>query len=255
MEDVLLFTFVLTEPTSVLNLVGTTTSHQSFLVNWDVPQFPNSEIINYIIYYTIASAIQNFPINDSGYTFVNQITDTTYDVTNLDPFTNYTVHVRAIGNPNLQGSVVEEILVRTNITNPSAVVNLTAEGSSSTEIIVTWNPPTKPNGPISHYVVYYTKGSTPQTGTISSSGYAQLTTTGTMVSIRQLDPFTYYQIHVQPFVTEIPYVLEGTIGTEIVMRTFSGKLPHCLLLYYTLEIVVRGIRVKCLSLPSYNTLH
>ncbi|XP_064385915.1 uncharacterized protein LOC135334596 isoform X5 [Halichondria panicea] len=218
------------EPTSVLNLVGTTTSHQSFLVNWDVPQFPNSEIINYIIYYTIASAIQNFPINDSGYTFVNQITDTTYDVMNLDPFTNYTVHVRAIGNPNLQGSVVEEILVRTNITNPSAVVNLTVEANLSTEIIVTWNPPTKPNGPISHYVVYYTKGSTPQTGTISSSGYAQLTTTGTMVSIRQLDPFTYYQIHVQPFVTEIPYVLEGTIGTEIVMRTFSASCPVLILI-------------------------
>ncbi len=213
---------MLTEPTSVLNLVGTTTSHQSFRVNWDVPQFPNSEIINYIIYYTIASAIQDFPINDSGYTFVNQITDTTYDVTNLDPFTNYTVHVRAIGNPNLQGSVMEEILVRTNITNPSAVVNLTAEGSSSTEIIVTWNPPTKPNGPISHYVVYYTRGNTPQTGTISSSGYEQQMTTGTMFTIKQLNPFTYYQIHVQPFVTEMPYVLDGMIDIEIMNRTFSA---------------------------------
>ncbi len=145
-----------------------------------------------------------------------------YDVTNLDPFTNYTVHVRAIGNPNLQGSVVEEILVRTNITNPSAVVNLTAEAISSTEIRVTWNPPTKPNGPISHYVVYYLKGSTPQTGTISSSGYAQLTTTGTMFTIKKLNPFTYYQIHVQPFVTEMPYVLDGMIDNETMSRTFSA---------------------------------
>ena len=145
-----------------------------------------------------------------------------YDVTNLDPFTNYTVHVRAIGSPNLQGSVLEEILVRTNITNPLAIENLRAEATSLDEIRVTWNPPTKSNGPISHYVVFYTKGSTPQTGTISSSGYAQLTTTGTMFTIQQLDTFTYYQIHVQPFVTEMPYVLEGTIDTEVVIRTSSG---------------------------------
>ena len=145
-----------------------------------------------------------------------------YDVTNLDPFTNYTVHVRAIGNLNLQGSVVEEILVRTNITNPSAVVNLTAEAISSTKIRVTWNAPTKPNGPISHYVVYYLEGSTPQTGNISSFGYTQLTTTGTMFTIQQLDPYTYYQIHVQPFVTETPYVLDGMIDNETMSRTFSA---------------------------------
>ncbi len=226
------------EPTSVLNLVGTTTSHQSFQVNWDVPRFPNSEITSYTIYYTVASTTQDLPINDSGYTVVNQITDMAYDVTNLDPFTNYTVHVRAIGNPNLQGSVVEEILVRTNITNPSAVVNLTADAISSTEIRVTWNPPTKPNGPISHYVVYYLEGSSPQTGTISSSGYTRLMTTGTMFTIQQLDPFTYYQIHVQPIVAETPYVLEGTIDTEIGMKTFSGIINfhyHLNVYMYTIE--------------------
>ncbi len=230
------------EPTSVLNLVGTPTSHRSFRVNWDVPRFPNSEITNYTIYYTVASTTQDVPINDSGYTFVNQITGMAYDVTNLDPFTNYTVHVRAIGNLNLQGSVVEEILVRTNITNPSAVVNLTAEAISTTEIRVTWNPPTKPNGPISHYVVFYAKGSTSQTGNISSSGYTQLTTTGTMFTIQQLDPFTHYQIHVQPFVTEMPYVLEGTIDTEVGMRTFSAGINFH---YHALSIHI--IRVNYCS--------
>ena len=208
------------EPTDVLNLRAMATSHQSFQVVWDIPQFPNSEIINYIVYYREANAEQDPPISDDGYKMVNQI-NTLQNIDNLTPFTNYTVHVKAIGNPNLQGSVIREVIVRTNISNPTAVLNLNAQAISSSEIRVSWNPPSQPNGPISHYVIYYNEGRNEQTGSISSDGYISQTTSNTVFTIPQLDPFTYYQIHVQPFVTEIPYVLEGAIDEEIVMRTYS----------------------------------
>ena len=41
---------------------------------------------------------------------------TNYEITGLTPYTNYTIHVRAIGQDNLRGDVDVEILQRTNST-------------------------------------------------------------------------------------------------------------------------------------------
>ena len=41
---------------------------------------------------------------------------TNYEITGLIPYTNYTIHVRAIGENNLGGYVEVEILQRTNST-------------------------------------------------------------------------------------------------------------------------------------------
>lgn len=173
-----------------------------------------------MVYYRQSSMTQGTPISSQGYTLANA-SSTTREITNLPPFTNYTVHVQAIGNPDLLGAVIEEVLVRTNITNPSAIRNLQISATSSSSLLVTWDPPANPNGPISHYIVYYREGETAQTGRISSAGYRTIETTQTMAVIEELDKFTNYTIHVQAFVTEIPYVLEGAIEAENVERTHS----------------------------------
>ena len=41
---------------------------------------------------------------------------TNYEITGLTPYTNYTIHVRAIGESDLRGDVDVEILQRTNST-------------------------------------------------------------------------------------------------------------------------------------------
>ena len=41
---------------------------------------------------------------------------TNYEITDLTPYTNYTIHVHAIGQDNLRGDVDVEILQRTNST-------------------------------------------------------------------------------------------------------------------------------------------
>ena len=41
---------------------------------------------------------------------------TNYEITGLTPYTNYTIHVRAIGQDDLRGDVDVEILQRTNST-------------------------------------------------------------------------------------------------------------------------------------------
>ena len=44
------------------------------------------------------------------------INATSYEITGLTPYTNYTTHVRTIGESNLRGDVTIEILQRTNST-------------------------------------------------------------------------------------------------------------------------------------------
>ena len=44
------------------------------------------------------------------------INTTNFEITGLMPYTNYTIHVRAIGQGNLLGDIDEEILQRTNST-------------------------------------------------------------------------------------------------------------------------------------------
>ena len=207
-------------PTEVVHLSAVPTSEQSFLATWNLPLHPNSQITGYHVYYRRSSVVQNAPISSIGYTLVSTLS-MTREIMNLLPFSNYTIHVQAIGNPNLLGAVTKEVLVLTNITNPTAIRELETNAVSSSSIQVTWNPPAEPNGPISHYVVYFRENGTAQTSSITSNGYRKIETTQTTAIIENLDPYTYYAIHVQAYVTTQQYVLQGAIAVENVQRTWS----------------------------------
>lgn len=215
------------------NIRSKTTSFESLLIKWELPISPNSNILNYIVYYTNSSFTQPRPISDEGYTSIvtdsTQTASRTVEITGLMPFTNYTVHIRAVGdNPSLQGAVLEEIRMRTNITNPTPIRDLRAVALSSESIKVTWSPPEAPNGPISHYIVYYAAGSIAQTsGIISNTDYKEQRTPDARseIDIAGLIPYTNYTFQVEPVVTEMPYVLTGPIEKEIVRRTNSTVPP------------------------------
>ena len=227
--------FSFSEPTEVTDIGATTTSFESVLVEWNLPRFPNSNISHYIIYYTNSSSTQPPPISDEGYTSiatdVAQSSNRTVEIIDLTAYTNYSILIRAIGVFNgdlLQGAVVEEILIRTNITNPTAVRDLRAVALSPQSIQVTWLPPVSPNGPISNYIVFYMEGSTARTsGNIQNDNYMQENTSDvqTEYTITGLSPYTNYTIQVQTVITESPYVLKGAIEDEIVQRTNSTVPP------------------------------
>ena len=151
----------------------------------------------------------------------------------LLPYTNYTIHIRAEGifnGDSLQGAVVEEVLIRTNITNPTAVRNLQAVAVSPLSIQVTWLPPMSPNGPISNYIVFYMEGNTAQpSGNIQNINYTQETTSDVQTDyiISSLMPYMNYTIQVQAVITESPYILTGSVDDEIVQRTNSA-IPQVL---------------------------
>ena len=107
-----------TEPTAVTNLMAVATSSQSIQVSWDLPLYPNGRILFYDLFYRVSDIPQHPPniIRDSSYTKMMVMNATNYEITGLTPYTNYTIHVRAIGRDDLAGDVDVEILQRTNST-------------------------------------------------------------------------------------------------------------------------------------------
>ena len=94
------------------------TSNQSIRVSWDLPLFPNGRILHYDLFYRASDTPHQSPniMSDSSYTKRMVINATNYENTGLTPYTNYTIHVRAIGENNLGGDVDAEILQHTNST-------------------------------------------------------------------------------------------------------------------------------------------
>ena len=113
------FSGISTEPTAVTNLMAVATSNQSIRVSWDLPLYPNGPILYYDLFYRASDTPQQPPniISDTSYTERMVMSVTNYEITGLTPYTNYTIHVRAIGQDNLGGDVDVEILQRTNRTN------------------------------------------------------------------------------------------------------------------------------------------
>ena len=108
-----------TEPRAVTNLMAVATSNQSIRVSWDLPLFPNGRILHYDLFYRASDIPQQPPniMSDSSYTEKMVMNATNYEINGLTPYTNYTIHVRAIGENNLGGDVDVEILQHTNSTN------------------------------------------------------------------------------------------------------------------------------------------
>ena len=116
------------------------------------------------------------------------------------------------------------------------VLDLAAEGSTSTSISVSWDLPAYPNGPISSYIIYYRKISDDTTNLDPSSvlqdpsninidGYPIKRITGvntTRAVISGLEVYRYYSIIVRAIGAEpdSPPELNGAL-LEVVARTFS----------------------------------
>ena len=73
--------------------------------------------MHYNLYYRASDTVQQPPnIRSDGYTEIMEISTTEFEIIGLIPYTNYTIHVRTIGEGNLLGDIDEEILQRTNST-------------------------------------------------------------------------------------------------------------------------------------------
>ena len=114
------------------------------------------------------------------------------------------------------------------------VVDLSAEGTSSTSIQVSWNLPDYPNAPITSYIVYYREipGDTGRIEADPSSvmqdpdnididGYSLKNANATKTVIDDLEVYRYYSVIVRAVgAADSGAELNGAL-LEVVARTFS----------------------------------
>ncbi|XP_065168608.1 neogenin isoform X4 [Atheta coriaria] len=121
---------------------------RSIHVSWKVPETPNGAILRYKVYYM--ETVQSVEYNA-------ETTSTEFDIIALSVFTKYNIWVVAINN-NGPGAASEDKTIQTFGDEPSEPpYNVTLEPSSSTSILVRWEPPPLEgqNGIITGYKLRY----------------------------------------------------------------------------------------------------
>ena len=106
-----------TAPTAVRDLEAVASSSESIYISWNHPQYPNSQLTQYIIYHRAnPSMIQMSPdISSDGFVAVEvPVEMLSLNLSGLNTFTNYSIHMSVRGE-NVSNAPIEiEIIARTN---------------------------------------------------------------------------------------------------------------------------------------------
>ncbi|XP_037623294.1 phosphatidylinositol phosphatase PTPRQ isoform X2 [Sebastes umbrosus] len=111
---------------------------RSISVSWSSPNIITGKF-TYVLYL----------YGPAGYMYENNTADTRFALTGLNPYTGYTVAVRAKAAGEVGPPAQEDVI--TPAEAPSAVQDLMAEAEDSVSILVSWRIPAQPNGPITQY--------------------------------------------------------------------------------------------------------
>ncbi|XP_048258912.1 usherin-like [Haliotis rufescens] len=167
-------------------------SPSSIQATWQPPINPNGAIISYKLY------TGNDKVYEGG---PNQLT---YTIPNLLFYTEYTVRVEACTQRGCELSTGVTERTMEAIPEEQAVPTLLAlanEQRAHSGVLVTWIPPTKPNGVITRYEVLRRRVVTETAGTV----YGNVVTVYNNTELRmtdsdpQLKPFASYQYRVTSF--------------------------------------------------------
>ena len=109
---------ILIAPTAVRDLMPKFIefTHESIYICWNHPEYPNSQLMNYIIYINQTSDRQSMNLSSVGYERMEVGIVTSYNLTKLEPFTNYSILVTVSGKDVDNAPFDMEILERTNTT-------------------------------------------------------------------------------------------------------------------------------------------
>ena len=152
----------------------TVLSPSSIQANWDQPDMSNGIILRFELRRLFGAEMSQFEIEFSGLGL-----ETT--VTGLEPNTLYSFQLFVFNLGGSTSSSVVDALTLEDI--PDGIIAPDADPINATAVLVTWSPPSQPNGDIIQYMLY-------QNGTLVFSGL-QLSYT-----IANLQPFTYYSYSV-----------------------------------------------------------
>jgi len=97
---------------------------ESIYITWDHPEYPNSQLLNYTFYYNENPAMlqSGSEISTDGFENVTLEIVTSYNLTGLPPFTNYTILTTVAGRDVGNAPFAIELLQRTNTTSEESTV-------------------------------------------------------------------------------------------------------------------------------------
>ncbi|XP_019860969.1 PREDICTED: receptor-type tyrosine-protein phosphatase F-like [Amphimedon queenslandica] len=211
----------------------------------------NGVIIGYNISYFSLPAVGQ-PIN-------NFTSDTSYNISGLDVYTDYNVSVAAYTSAGT--GPFDSVIRRTDSTVPTSPSDVSYINISSTSIEVSWNPPTDFNGPNEGYVITYIRLES-DTESMSTNRL-----TGTSFVIENLEKYEQYSVTVVAFTDKGPGAssdvlsvltdedLPGppsnvsTMSTNTsISITWSPPLdPNGLLLSYSINVTLNSTYAQYLS--------
>nr|XP_021530957.1 phosphatidylinositol phosphatase PTPRQ [Aotus nancymaae] len=184
-------------------------SSSSIILFWTPPSKPNGIIQYYSVYYrnTSGTFMQNFTLQEVTNDFDNMTVSAIID--KLAIFSYYTFWLTAstsVGNGNKSSDIVE-VYTDQDIPETSPIIN-TFKNLSSTSVLLSWDPPVKPNGAIISYDLTL-QGPNENYSFITSDNY---------IILEELSPFTLYSFFAAA-------------------RTIKGLGPSSILFFYTDESV------------------
>ncbi|XP_064477479.1 tyrosine-protein phosphatase Lar-like isoform X1 [Ornithodoros turicata] len=148
------------------------------------------------------------------YSELSGITTTFYSVRDLSAYTEYEFYVTAVNDLG-RGSPSVPATVTTGETEPgSAPRNVQARTLSSSTVVVQWDPPKEPNGPVMGYTVHYTT----QPNIPLHSWNAQTVDNNQLTTISNLSPQTIYTIRVRAFTSRG----SGPFSSPVQVKTQQG---------------------------------
>ena len=105
-------------PTAVRNIKVAMSTPESIFVTWDHPEYPNSQLSNYIFYYNDNPTLLQSSSRVSTDGFEGMVLEvvTSFNLTGLPPFTNYTILITVTGGEVGNAPFAMELLQRTNTT-------------------------------------------------------------------------------------------------------------------------------------------
>ncbi|GIY08823.1 hypothetical protein CDAR_199232 [Caerostris darwini] len=165
-------------PSIPRNLTEKKSTSRTLEVEWAEPNPANGPIINYEIRW----ASRNSNATDNG-----QTKERKFAIKNLNPYTNYSIQVRAETRAGF-GEWTEEIISQTDIGVPLVPRNITAYNVTNTSAMVEWDEPYPSTGPIELYAI---EGRDEKSNIVFSA-----TTNSSSYFVEDLSPYELYHIRV-----------------------------------------------------------
>ncbi|CAH1243679.1 PTPRF [Branchiostoma lanceolatum] len=152
-------------PQNVTVEAGTPTS---LLVSWKPPPLQDRRgiITKYRVYYYVTPTVSGQQMaSDAVFLSVNVTDDALpvqFSLWGLEAFTDYSVRVSAVTSQG-EGDKTDPVNTKTKQAAPSdAPSNVHVINATVNTMVISWTPPTQPNGIIQSYIVHYGNGSSVQ---------------------------------------------------------------------------------------------